>query len=39
MRNFVARDTTRGLVTTQCDSQIVVPPFKLAERPVTAPAR
>jgi pimeloyl-ACP methyl ester carboxylesterase len=29
--NFVARDTTRGLVTTQCDSQIVVPPFKLSE--------
>jgi pimeloyl-ACP methyl ester carboxylesterase len=31
MGNFVARNTTRGLVTNQCDSQIVVPPFKLTD--------
>jgi pimeloyl-ACP methyl ester carboxylesterase len=31
MTNFVARNTTKGLLTTQCDSQIVVPPFKLTD--------
>jgi hypothetical protein len=30
LTNFVKRDTTRGLITSQCDSQIVVPPFTLA---------
>jgi pimeloyl-ACP methyl ester carboxylesterase len=29
LTNFVARDTTKGLVTTQCNSHILVPPFQL----------
>ena len=29
MTNFVSRATTKGLLTTQCNSQIVVPPFAL----------
>jgi pimeloyl-ACP methyl ester carboxylesterase len=31
MENLVARKTTRGLLTTQCDRQIVIPPFTLTE--------
>ena len=30
MTNFVTRETTEGLITRQCDSHIVVPPFKLS---------
>jgi pimeloyl-ACP methyl ester carboxylesterase len=29
LTNFVKLDTTKGLLTNQCDSQIVVPPFQL----------
>ena len=29
--NFVTRRTTKGLITRQCDSQIVVPPFQLTD--------
>jgi pimeloyl-ACP methyl ester carboxylesterase len=29
MTNFVSRKTTKGLISTQCNSQIVVPPFVL----------
>jgi pimeloyl-ACP methyl ester carboxylesterase len=29
MTNFVARATTRGVLTTQCNSRVVVPPFQL----------
>ena len=31
MTNLVAHGTTKGLVTTQCNGQIVVPPFQLSE--------
>lgn len=31
MTNFVARATTNGLITTQCNNVIVVPPFKLTD--------
>ena len=31
MTSFVARDTTRGLRTTQCSSQVVAPPFELGD--------
>jgi|tagenome__1003787_1003787.scaffolds.fasta_scaffold20967565_5 pimeloyl-ACP methyl ester carboxylesterase len=31
MENLVARKTTKGLLTTQCDSQIVIPTFTLTD--------